>query len=42
MKETSNFRMEPVKFVPLYSMVMPHSMVTVIEAPFTTTPTHTI
>jgi hypothetical protein len=33
---TSNFRMEPIRFVPLYSMA------TVIEAPFTITPTHTI
>ncbi len=30
----SNFRMEPVISVPLYSMVMPQSMIIGIEAPF--------
>jgi hypothetical protein len=38
---TSNFKMEPLRSVPLYSMAMPRSMVIVNEAPFTTTPTHT-
>jgi hypothetical protein len=39
---TSNFIMELVRFVPLYYVAMPHSMVTITEAPFTTAPTHTI
>jgi hypothetical protein len=39
---TSNFRMKPIRFVPLCFVAMLHSMVTVIEAPFTTTLTHTI
>ncbi len=39
---TSNFRVEQVRSIPLYSVVMPHSMVIVIEAPFSTTQTHTI
>ncbi len=40
--KTSNFRTKLVKFVPLYSMAMPRSMVIVIETPFTTAPTHII
>jgi hypothetical protein len=36
---TSNFRMELIRSIPLYYVAMPHSMVIVIEAPFTT-PTH--
>ncbi len=41
---TSNFRVEqiPLYFVLFYYVVMPHSMVIVTEAPFTTTPAHTI
>ncbi len=39
---TSNFKVEPIKSVPLYFVAMPHSMITVTEAPFTITPTHTI
>jgi hypothetical protein len=39
---TSNFRMEAIRFIPLYFMAMPHSMVIVTEAPFTTTLAHTI
>jgi hypothetical protein len=39
---TSNFRVEPIRSVPLYCMATLHSMVTIIEAPFTTTPTCTI
>jgi hypothetical protein len=38
---TSNFIMELVRFVPLYYVAMPHSMVIVIEAPFSTAPAHT-
>jgi hypothetical protein len=41
-KKTSNFRMEPLIFVPLYSMVMPRSMIIVIEVPFVSTLIHTI
>jgi hypothetical protein len=40
--KTSNFKVEPIRFVPLYYVAMLHSMVTVIEAPFITTPTHVI
>jgi len=39
---TSNFRVEPVRSIPLYFVTMPHSMVIVIEALFTITPAHTI
>jgi hypothetical protein len=39
---TSSFRVEPIRSVPLYSMAMLHSMVTIIETPFTITPTCTI
>jgi hypothetical protein len=39
---TFNFRMKPIRFVSLCFVAMFHSMVTVIEAPFTTTPAHTI
>ncbi len=35
---TSNFKLEPKR----YFVAMPHSMVIVTKAPFTTTPTHTI
>ncbi len=35
------FKMELVRFVPLYFMAMPHSMVTITKTPFTTT-THFI
>jgi hypothetical protein len=31
---TSNFRMEQVRFVPLYFVVMPKSMITIIEVQF--------
>ena len=30
----SNFRMEPIKSIPLYFVAMPQSMITVTEAPF--------
>jgi len=40
--KTSNFSVEPVRFVPLYFVAMLHSMVTVTEALFTTTLTHII
>jgi hypothetical protein len=39
---TSNFTMEPVKFVPLYFLAMPQSMVTFTKVPFLTTPTHIV
>jgi hypothetical protein len=39
---TSNFRMEIIRYVPLYSMAMSQSMVIVTETPFVTAPTHTI
>jgi hypothetical protein len=39
---TSNFRMELVRFVPLYYVAMPHYIIMFIEIPFTITPTHTI
>ncbi len=39
---TSNFRVEPIRSIPLYYVAMPHSMVIVIEVPFTTTLSHTI
>jgi len=39
---TSNFRVEPLKSIPLYYVAMPHSMVIVTEAPFITTLAHTI
>jgi hypothetical protein len=31
---TSKFRMEPIKYVPLYSMVMPKFIITVTKPPF--------
>jgi hypothetical protein len=37
-----NFIMEPIRSIPLYFVAMPHSMVRVIEAPFTTALAHTI
>jgi hypothetical protein len=39
---TSNFRVKPIRSVPLYFMAMPHSMVIITKVPFTTTLTHTI
>jgi hypothetical protein len=39
---TSNFRMELVRFVPLYYVAMPQFMVIVIEAPFITTLVHVV
>ncbi len=39
---TFNFRMEPVRSVPLYFVVMPHFMVIDIEVPFITARAHTI
>jgi hypothetical protein len=38
----SNFKIEPIRFVPLYYMAMHKSMITVIKAPFVTAPIHTI
>jgi len=40
--KTFNFIMELIRFIPLYFVAMPHSMVIVIETPFTTTIAHTI
>jgi len=37
-----NFKVEPIRFVPLYFVAMPHYMVIVIEVPLTTTLAHTI
>ncbi len=34
---TSNFRMEPITYVPLYSMAMPQSIIIVTESPFVST-----
>ncbi len=39
---TSNFRVEPIRSIPLYYVAMPHSMVIVTEVPFITTLSHTI
>jgi hypothetical protein len=39
---TSNLKMEPIRFVPLYYMAMPQSMVTITKAPFETTPFHIV
>jgi hypothetical protein len=39
---TSNFRMDPVRYVPLYFVAMPQSIITVIEAPFVLAPIITI
>jgi hypothetical protein len=33
---TFNLRMEPIRFVSLYSVAMPRSMVIITEAPFVT------
>jgi hypothetical protein len=38
----SNFKIEPIRFVPLYSMAMLKSMITITKAPFVTTPIHNI
>jgi hypothetical protein len=38
----SNLRMEPIWFVPSYSMAMPQSMVIVTKAPFVTTLVHIV
>jgi hypothetical protein len=40
--KTSKFIMELVKFVPLCFVAMPKPMVTITEAPFITTPAHTV
>jgi hypothetical protein len=39
---TFNFKMELIRFVPLYLVAMPQSMVIIIEAPFITTPAHNV
>ncbi len=39
---TSNFKMELVRFVPLYFVAMLQSMVTIVKVPFVITPTQTI
>jgi hypothetical protein len=39
---TSNFKMELVRFVPLYFMAMPQSIIIVIEPSFVSTPIHII
>jgi hypothetical protein len=37
-----NFKIEPIRFVPLYSMAMLKSMIIITKAPFVTTPIHNI
>ncbi len=39
---TSNSKMEPIRFVPLYFVAMPRSIIIVIEVLFVSTPIHTI
>jgi hypothetical protein len=39
---TSNFRMEPIRSVPLYFVAMFQSMIIIIEAPFVTAPAHIV
>jgi hypothetical protein len=39
---TSNFRMEAIRFVPLYFVAMLKSMIIVIEAPFVSVLVHTV
>jgi len=39
---TSNFRMEPIRSMPLYSMAMPQSIIIVMEAPFVSAPVHIV
>jgi len=39
---TSNFRMEPIRYVPLYFVAMSQSIIIVIEAPFVLALVHTI
>jgi hypothetical protein len=39
---TSNFKVEPIRSIPLYYVAMFHSMVIITKASFTTTPTHII
>ncbi len=38
----SNFKVEPLRFVPLYFLAVLHSVVTITKAPFITTLAHTI
>lgn len=38
----SNFKMEPVRSMPLYPLTMPQSIIKVIEPPFVSTPIHII
>ncbi len=39
---TSNFRMEPLRSMPIYFVAMPQSVITVIEAPFVLTLIHIV
>jgi hypothetical protein len=39
---TSNFRMEPIRSIPLYFVAMLQSMVTITKIPFVTTLAHII
>ncbi len=39
---TSNFKMEPIKSIPLYYVAMLQSMVIVIKTLFVTTPAHIV
>ncbi len=40
--KTSNFKMELIRFVPLYSVAMLQSIVTIIKAPFVSTLVHNV
>ncbi len=40
--KTSNLKMEPIRFVPLYFEAMPWFMVTITKAPFVTTLAHIV
>ncbi len=39
---TSNFRVEPIRSIPLYFVAMPHSMVIITKSPFTIILVHII
>jgi hypothetical protein len=38
----SNFRMEPVRSMPLYFVAMPQSIITITEVSFVSAPIHTV
>jgi hypothetical protein len=41
-RKTSNFRMEPIRFVPLYYVVMLQSIIIITKTPFVSALVHTI